>query len=145
MRTREGQALRADMEEKLNRLETLAAQVAQRAPLVVHAYQEKLQARLTELLDTPIDPQRLATEVAFMADRCAIDEELVRLASHLRQLREIFTLPDSVGRKLDFLIQELNREVNTIGSKGSDLTIAACVVEAKAEIEKLREQAQNIE
>ena len=145
MRAREGAALCADMGEKLTHIETLAAEVGQRAPLVVRAYQEKLQARLAELLDAPVDPQRLAQEVALMADRCAIDEELVRLASHIAQIREAFALGEPVGRKLDFLIQELNREVNTIGSKASDMTIAACVVDAKADIEKLREQVQNIE
>ncbi len=145
MRAREGETLRRDMEEKIAHIEQLAQEIAQRAPLVAQAYQEKLLARLAELTDVPIEPQRLAQEVAIYADRCAIDEELVRLASHIQQIREAFASTEAVGRRLDFLIQELNREVNTIGSKASDLTIAARVVDAKADIEKLREQVQNIE
>ncbi len=145
MRAREGEALRLDMLEKLASIEGKAAEIATRAPLVVRTYQEKLQARLAELLDNPVDPQRLAQEVAIFADRCAIDEELVRLASHIEQMRTAFSGEEGVGRRLDFLIQELNREVNTIGSKASDLAIAARVVDMKGDIEKLREQAQNIE
>ncbi|MCL2810282.1 MAG: YicC family protein [Clostridia bacterium] len=145
MRTREGEALRDDMLAKLSNIETAANQIAERAPLVVRAYQEKLQGRLAELLDTPVDPQRLAQEVAIYADRCAIDEELVRLASHIEQMRAAFSGTDGVGRRLDFLIQELNREINTIGSKASDLAITSRVVDVKGLIEKLREQAQNIE
>jgi len=145
MRRREGEALRADMLEKLACIETGAAEIAERAPLVVRAYQEKLQARLAELLDAPVDPQRLAQEVAMFADRCAIDEELVRLASHIEQMRCAFSGEEGVGRRLDFLIQELNREINTIGSKASDLEITSRVVDVKGDIEKLREQAQNIE
>ncbi len=145
MREREGETLRLDMLEKLAHIEAMAAQVAARAPLVVRAYQEKLQARLAELLDIPAEPQRIAQEVALFADRCAIDEELVRLASHIEQMRAAFSGEEGVGRRLDFLIQELNREVNTIGSKASDLEIAARVVDMKGDIEKLREQVQNIE
>jgi len=145
MRTREGKALRDDMLAKLAGIEASAAEIAERAPLVVRAYQEKLQSRLAELLETNVDPQRLAQEVALFADRCAIDEELVRLASHIEQMRAAFGETDGVGRRLDFLIQELNREINTIGSKASDLTITSRVVDVKGLIEKLREQAQNIE
>jgi uncharacterized protein (TIGR00255 family) len=144
-RAAEGEALRRDMGEKLAHIEALAGQVATRAPQVVQAYKEKLNARVAELLSAPADPQRLAQEVAVFADKCAIDEELVRLCSHAGQIRETFASPEAVGRRLDFLIQELNREVNTIGSKASDATIAAWVVDAKADIEKLREQIQNIE
>ena len=145
MRAREGEALRDDMLEKLAAIEASAAEIAERAPLVVRAYQEKLEARLAELLDAPVDPQRLAQEVAIFADRCAIDEELVRLASHIEQMRAAFSGTEGAGRRLDFLIQELNREVNTIGSKASDLAITSRVVDVKGHIEKLREQAQNIE
>ncbi|MCL2545246.1 MAG: YicC family protein [Clostridia bacterium] len=145
MRRREGEALREDMLEKLAAIEAGAAEIAERAPLVVRAYQEKLQARLAELLDAPVDPQRLAQEVALFADRCAIDEELVRLASHIEQMRAAFSGEESAGRRLDFLIQELNREINTIGSKASDLAVTTRVVDVKGHIEKLREQAQNIE
>lgn len=145
MRAREGETLRQDMAEKLRHIEEMAAEIAERAPLVVQAYQEKLTARLAELLEVPIDPQRLAQEIAIFVDRCAIDEELVRLASHIGQIRAAFVSQEGVGRRLDFLIQELNREVNTIGSKASDLTIGARVVDMKGDIEKLREQVQNIE
>lgn len=145
MRLREGEALRRDMLEKLASIEAKAAEITARAPLVARAYQEKLQARLAELLDTPADPQRVAQEVALFADRCSIDEELVRLASHIVQMRAAFSGAEGVGRRLDFLIQELNREINTIGSKASDLAISSRVVDIKGDIEKLREQAQNIE
>lgn len=145
MRAQEGETLRQDMAEKLQHIEAMAAEIRARAPLVVQAYQEKLTARLAELLDVPTDPQRLAQEVAIFADRCAIDEELVRLASHIGQIRAAFTSQEGVGRRLDFLIQELNREVNTIGSKASDLAVGARVVDMKGDIEKLREQVQNIE
>ena len=145
MRAREGEALRADMLEKLAVIEAKAAEISQRAPLVVCAYQEKLQARLAELLAVPVEPQRLAQEVAIFADRCAIDEELVRLSSHIEQMRAAFDREEGIGRRLDFLIQELNREANTIGSKASDLAITSLALDIKGEIEKLREQAQNIE
>ena len=120
MRKREGNSLRGDMMKKLSQ-------------------------RLSALLSGDIDEARFATEVAIFADRAAIDEELVRLSSHIAQLRATAELDEPVGRKLDFLVQELNREVNTIGSKASDAQIAGCVVAAKGEIEKLREQVQNIE
>ena len=136
MRAREGDSLRGD---------TLRSQIATRAPLVVEEYRTKLNQRLSALLGGEIDEARFVTEVAIFADRAAIDEELVRLSSHIAQLRATAELDDPVGRKLDFLVQELNREVNTIGSKASDTQIAGCVVAAKGEIEKLREQVQNIE
>ena len=145
MRAQEGEALKSDTAMRLDHLEALASQISERAPSVVAEYKERLETRLAELLDAPPDPQRLAQEVALMADRAAIDEELVRLSSHVAQLRQTLTSGEPVGRKLDFLVQELNREVNTIGSKASDLQIGAWVVEAKAEIEKIREQVQNIE
>lgn len=145
MRAREGEALQHDLSARLSHLEMLTSSIAGRAPDVVRDYQARLTARITELLDAPPDPQRLAQEVALMADRAAIDEELVRLGSHISQIREALLSGEPIGRKLDFLVQELNREINTIGAKASDLAIAASVVEAKVEIEKIREQVQNIE
>ena len=145
MRAKEGQALSDDLLARLDTLERIAGEIGTRAPDVVLEYKARLEARIAELLGTTPDPQRVAQEVALMADRAAIDEELVRLGSHIAQLRESSKLDEPVGRKLDFLVQELNREVNTIGSKASDLAIGALVVEAKAEIEKIREQVQNIE
>ena len=145
MRVREGAALAADLESKISHLEDIIEEIAKRAPGVVEDYQNRLNARIAELLASPPDPQRLAQEVALFADRAAIDEELVRLRSHFVQFRACLASQEPVGRKLDFLVQELNREVNTIGSKASDLTIGQHVVAAKAEIEKIREQVQNVE
>jgi len=121
-------------------------QVEERSPETVAEYRAKLTARMEEVLQsTTIDPQRILTEAAIYADKVAVDEETVRLRSHLSQLRDMLRSDIPVGRKLDFLIQETNRESNTIGSKCSDVTIARDVVELKAEIEKIREQVQNIE
>lgn len=145
MRVREGESLRADMLTKLAALESLRGQIAERAPQVVAEYRARLSQRLSELLGGELDEARFATEVALFADRAAIDEELVRLGSHIEQIKSTLEIAEPVGRKLDFLVQELNREVNTIGSKASDAQIAQCVVAAKGEIEKLREQVQNIE
>lgn len=146
MRLREGEALMRDLQERRHVLAALVAQVAERAPHVVEEYQAKLRLRLAKLLEgAELDPQRLAQEVAVMADRCDVTEELVRLQSHFVQFDETLTLAEPVGRKLDFLIQELNREVNTIGSKANDAAITALVVQMKAELEKMREQVQNIE
>jgi uncharacterized protein (TIGR00255 family) len=146
MRRREGEAL-------LNDLTTRRAQVAQwvdrireRAPLVVEEYRQKLKARLDQLLEgAEMDPQRLAQEVALMADRCDVTEELVRLSSHFAQFDEALASAEPVGRKLDFLMQEMNREVNTIGSKSSDAEVTSLVIRIKAEMEKMREQVQNVE
>ena len=145
MRKREGNSLRGDMMKKLDAIDGLRESIATRAPTVVEEYRAKLSQRLSALLSGDIDEARFATEVAIFADRAAIDEELVRLSSHIAQLRATAELDEPVGRKLDFLVQELNREDNTIGSKASDAQIAGCVVAAKGEIEKLREQVQNIE
>lgn len=145
MRKREGNSLRGDMMKKLDAIDGLRESIATRAPTVVEEYRAKLSQRLSALLSGDIDEARFATEVAIFADRAAIDEELVRLSSHIAQFRATAELDEPVGRKLDFLVQELNREVNTIGSKASDAQIAGCVVAAKGEIEKLREQVQNIE
>lgn len=145
MRAQEGEALKQDTLMRLSHLESLSAEIAVRAPDVVTDYKTRLEQRIAELLESPPDPQRMAQEVALMADRAAIDEELVRLKSHIQQMRETLESAEPIGRKLDFLVQELNREVNTIGSKASDLSIGKLVVEGKAEIEKIREQVQNIE
>lgn len=145
MREQEGERMRADMLEKLNAIDGLRETIAARAPAVVEEYREKLSQRIAALTDGELDEARLLTEVALFADRAAIDEELVRLKSHLDALRDTAQMAEPVGRKLDFLVQELNRETNTIGSKASDTAIAQAVVAAKGEIEKLREQVQNIE
>ena len=132
--------------EKIAGLQRLTAQVAQRSPLVLVEYQEKLATRIKELLDsTAVDEERLAQEVAYFAEKSCIDEELVRLQSHFEQFYAIAAQSGSIGRKLDFLIQEMNRETNTIGSKANDLEIGRLVVEMKSELEKVREQIQNIE
>lgn len=145
MRAQEGEALRADLSARLAALSAIVSKIAERAPLVVDEYRLRLNARIEELLGMPPDPQRIAQEVALLADRAAIDEELIRLGSHIGQFTESLALSEPIGRKLDFLTQEMGREVNTIGSKASDFQIASLVVEAKAELEKLREQVQNIE
>jgi len=146
MRLREGEALERDLRERRQGLAELVAQVTERAPLVVEEYEAKLRQRLAKLLnDAELDPQRLAQEVALMADRCDVTEELVRLQSHFVQFDETLALTEPVGRKLDFLMQELNREVNTIGSKANDAQVTALVVQMKAELERMREQVQNIE
>ncbi|MBQ9263872.1 MAG: YicC family protein [Clostridia bacterium] len=145
MREKEGKALQEDLTFHLNEVDRIREEIARLAPEVPKIYQEKLQNRLKELNVTEIDPQRLAQEVALMADRCAIDEELSRLESHIGQMRAALREEEEVGRRLDFLTQELNREVNTIGSKASDARITKLVVSAKSEIEKLREQVQNVE
>ena len=145
MREREGEAMRTDILEKTANIESIRDGIALRAPLVVEEYRAKLHQRIASLLEGELDETRFATEVALFADRAAIDEELVRLVSHISQIRATVELAEPVGRKLDFLVQELNREVNTIGSKASDASIAQAVVQAKGEIEKLREQVQNVE
>lgn len=147
MRSDEGQELKRDLEIKINNVEDLALQIGERAPLVAIEYKEKLRDRINNLLEDNIelDEERLANEVAVFADKSSIDEELVRLGSHIKQFRNIIEKEDTVGRKLDFLIQEFNREINTIGSKANDITITNMVVDLKAELEKIREQVQNIE
>jgi uncharacterized protein (TIGR00255 family) len=146
MRAAEGARLCRDLEEKITRIAELQRQVAEIAPQVVVDYRERLRERLRELLQgTTLTEERFLAEVALFADRCSIDEELVRLASHTQQLKDLLHSTEPVGRKLDFLIQEMNREVNTIGAKGSSAHIAGLVVELKSELEKVREQVQNIE
>ncbi len=146
MRETEGKKLAEDILGRLQTIEELTAKVEERSPQTVSEYREKLAARMNEVLQsTTIDESRILTEAAIFADKVAVDEETVRLRSHLAQLREMLESDIPVGRKLDFLIQEVNRESNTIGSKCTDLTISKWVVELKAEIEKIREQVQNIE
>lgn len=145
MRAQEGEHMCADILEKVGSIEALQAQIALRAPGVVVDYRDRLRERLSALNEGELDEARLLTEIALFADRAAIDEELVRLLSHTAQIRATVRMNEPVGRRLDFLVQELNREVNTIGSKAMDADIAQCVVQAKGEIEKLREQVQNIE
>lgn len=146
MRATEGEKLKEDVAGRLTTIEDLVGQIEKDSAGRVRAYSEKLYARLQELLgDRNIDESRLVTEAAIFADKTAIDEETVRLHSHVAQYREILELNEPIGRKLDFLTQELNRESNTIGSKCQDVAITRLVVELKSEIEKIREQIQNIE
>ena len=146
MRTREGARLEADVLSRAARIEELVGLVEERSPQTVAEYRAKLEARMNEVLsNTQLDPARILTEAAIFADKVAVDEETVRLRSHIGQLRHMLEQGGATGRKLDFLIQEFNREANTIGSKCSDIDIARHVVDIKAEIEKIREQVQNIE
>lgn len=146
MRTREGARLEADVLSRADRIEELVSLVEERSPQTVSEYRAKLEARMKEVLEnTQLDPARILTEAAIFADKVAVDEETVRLRSHIGQLRHMLEQGGATGRKLDFLIQEFNREANTIGSKCSDIDIARHVVDIKAEIEKIREQVQNIE
>ena len=146
MRTVEGEKLCEDIAGRVATIETVVGKVEERSPQTVAAYREKLTARMQEVLQsTTIDESRILTEAAIFADKIAVDEETVRLRSHIAQLRTMLKSDQPVGRKLDFLIQEVNRECNTIGSKCNDLTIAQDVVNMKAEVEKIREQVQNIE
>ena len=145
MRALEGVHLREDLKEHLEKAAVLREKILARAPLVVTEYRTRLEARLAQLGVVGVDPQRLAQEVALMADRCAIDEELSRLKSHLIQMNQYLDAEGDIGKKMDFLIQEMNREANTIGSKASDAQIAQLVVDLKSEIEKLREQIQTVE
>ena len=145
MRAAEGAKLKADVESRLAVVEDLVGQIEQGSAGRVQAYTERLYARLQELLaDRSIDEARILTEAALFADKTAIDEETVRLHSHVAQFREILQLEEPIGRKLDFLTQELNREANTIGSKCQDAALTRLVVTLKSEIEKIREQIQNI-
>ena len=146
MRAAEGVKLAEDISIRLAAIEDLTAQVEERSPETVREYRQKLTARMQEVLQsTAIDEQRILQEAAIYADRIAVDEETVRLRSHVSQLRGMLQSDQPMGRKMDFLIQELNRESNTIGSKCSNLDIARIVVDLKGEVEKIREQVQNIE
>lgn len=146
MRQKEGQRLAEDLTEKLDNIEAMLRQVESIVPSVAENYRARLFAKLSELLaDRNIDEQRILTETAIFAEKTAVDEETVRLHSHLAQAREMLRSDAEIGRKLDFLVQEMNREVNTIGSKAQDLSITKLVVDMKSEIEKVREQIQNLE
>lgn len=146
MRETEGEKLRADILSKADTILEHVAFVESRSPKTVREYHEKLRQRMEELLEnTQVDEQRLLTEAAIFADKVAVDEETVRLRSHISQLREFLNADEPIGRKLDFLVQEMNRESNTIGSKAQDVEIAKRVIAIKAEVEKIREQVQNIE
>jgi uncharacterized protein (TIGR00255 family) len=144
MREKEGTHLKEDLRFHLDQAADLREKILGRAPNVVSEYREKLENRLKSMISDGVDPQRLAQEVALMADRCAIDEELSRLESHLEQMERYLGAEGEIGKKMDFLIQEMNRETNTIGSKASDLFITQRVVSMKSEIEKMREQIQNV-
>lgn len=146
MRIKEGAKLKLDIEERAGKILELVKRVEERAPQLVTEYNEKLKARLKEFIDdAKIDEQRLVMEAAIYADRMATNEETVRLRSHFDQLLSMLSEKGAVGRKIDFIIQEMNREVNTIGSKMQDIEITRIVVEIKSELEKIREQIQNIE
>ena len=146
MREREGEWLRRDMLAKLDTIEKLVSIVEERSPQTVKEYRERLEARLREVLeDRSLDEQRVITEAAIFADRIAVDEETVRLRSHIAQFRTLLQEGSPILRKPDFLVQELNREMNTIGSKCSDSYLAQVVVDLKSELEKIREQIQNVE
>ena len=146
MRGIEGEGLKNVLLERADIIENVIAEISKRAPEVPREYKTKLNARIKELLDQQVvDESRIAVEVALFADRCSIDEELVRLGSHFGQMRQILSMDQPVGRKLDFLVQEMNRELNTIGSKSQDMDITNAVIEGKSVVEKIREQVQNIE
>ncbi|NLC06726.1 MAG: YicC family protein [Syntrophomonadaceae bacterium] len=147
MRVIEGNRLNDDIIHRIGKIEQFINEISVQEPKVVNNYRERLSNRVRELINDQfvVDESRLATEVAVFAERCNITEELVRLNSHLTQFRQLINSDDSIGRKLDFLVQELHREANTIGSKANDAEISHLVVEIKSELEKIREQIQNIE
>jgi uncharacterized protein (TIGR00255 family) len=146
MRRREGEALARDLAARLEAIEKGAQELSRLAPLQVDAVRERLSARIAELTrGAPVDPGRIAQEVALFADRTDVSEELTRLRSHLAQAGGLLRSDAPAGRKLEFLVQELNREINTIGSKSQHAQIAATVVDLKAELERIREQVQNVE
>ena len=146
MRCREGEKLFKDISARAEEVERLTHLAEERSPKTVSEYREKLTQRMRDVLEsTHIDESRILTEAAIFADKVAVNEETVRLLSHISQLRQMLHSKEPVGRKLDFLIQEFNREANTLGSKGNDLEMSRIVVDMKAEIEKIREQVQNVE
>ncbi len=146
MREAEGESLKNDILVKNEVIKELTQKVSERAPSVVADYRARLRAKLEEVLEnTSIDENKILAEAVVFADRTCVDEELTRLSSHLKQLDDILNENDAIGRKLDFLVQEMNREVNTIGSKSNDIEITQLVVSLKSEVEKIREQVQNIE
>lgn len=146
MRSKEGDALCNDISCKLGNMETYIALIESRSPIVQEEYKTKLRAKLNDALSgLSYDEARLLTEITIFADKCCIDEEITRLRSHIVQMNEIIAGDESAGRKLDFLVQEMNREINTIGSKSNDIEISKTVIDLKTTIEKIREQVQNIE
>jgi len=146
MRAIEGEKLKADLTEKIDVIADNVTFIEKRSPETVKEYHEKLRAKMAELLqDVHIDEQRILTESAIFAEKIAVDEETVRLRSHLQQFTQFLEADGPIGRKMDFLVQEMNREANTIGSKSQDIEIAKKVIAIKSEIEKIREQIQNIE
>ncbi|MGD9208840.1 MAG: YicC/YloC family endoribonuclease, partial [Syntrophobacterales bacterium] len=145
MRQEEGEAIANDLSGRLNQLEVLTGEVKTRAPLVVEDTRDRLQKRIQDLLETELDETRLAQEVAFFAEKSDITEEVVRLQSHIQQFRDFLEASGPRGRQLEFLLQEMHREVNTIGSKANDLEIAQKVIQMKTELERFREQLQNVE
>jgi uncharacterized protein (TIGR00255 family) len=146
MRQVEGEVLKKDFLARLNALKRFIASTKARAPRTVLEYKQRLQDRIRELAEgLEIDPVRLSQEVALLAEKSDITEEIVRFESHIGQVEKLLQGSDAIGRKLDFLLQEMGREVNTIGSKSSDIAIAQDVIELKSELAKLREQAQNVE
>lgn len=148
MREKEGAKLKADILEKISSIEKMTGEVEKLSPETAEAYRQKLTDKLNEVLaanGVAADEQRILTETAIFAEKIAVDEETVRLRSHFKQFREMAEASEPIGRKLDFLVQELNRESNTIGSKCQDLRITKLVIDMKSEIEKIREQIQNIE
>ena len=146
MRCREGEKLCADIINKLETISSLVETVERESPKTVEAYRNRLREKMNEVLSSAgVDENRILAEAAIFSDRVAVDEETVRLRSHMSQLRSMLSAGSPIGRKIDFLIQEFNREANTIGSKCQNSDIAHVVVELKSEIEKIREQIQNIE
>ncbi len=146
MREVEGAKLREDIKSRGETILAAVGKIEKRSPEIVSAYRTRLTERITQVLeDKNIDEARIVTEAAIFADKVAVDEETVRLRSHIAQMNEMLDSSDAIGRKFDFLVQEMNREINTIGSKNLDLVITGIVVDIKAELEKIREQIQNIE
>ena len=145
MRAREGESMKQDLAGRVDAIERMTDAIEARYPQTVEEYTRRLRAAVEELVGANVDETRLLMEVAVMADKSAIAEETVRLKSHIHQLRDYFESAEPIGRRIDFIVQELNREVNTISSKSQDIPITRLTMDCKAEIEKLREQLQNIE
>ena len=146
MRINEGRALEKDFLERLNRITSYIDEIKNRTTVIVESYRDKLRQRINKLIKSiEINEDRIIQEVALIADRSDITEELIRVESHLEQFRNFINQDDVIGRRLDFLLQEINREVNTMGSKAADSFVSQLAVEIKAELEKLREQIQNVE
>ncbi len=147
MRKEEGVALKEDIECQLEKIDSMILKIEERAPFIVEEYRDRLRERIKELLDgkQELDEERLNYEVVLFADKSDINEEIVRFKSHIKQFYKSLESKGPIGRKLDFLVQEMHREINTIGSKANDLTVTNCVVDIKSELEKIREQVQNIE